>query len=79
MVSGIHKKQNFEFMIGSPLRDFRLSNIWIHREQNYADFDWIRDHGTGIRGLKIFVEGRDGHDEQALGSEGIATTISLKW
>lgn len=79
MVSGINKKQNFEFMIGSPLRDSRLSNIWIHREQNSTEFDWLRDRGTGIRGLKLFVEGRDGNDEQALGSEGIASTISLKW
>lgn len=43
------------------------------------DRDLLRDRGTSIRGLVLSVTGREGHGEKALGTEGIASTISLKW
>ena len=67
------------FDIGLPAQGSGPSAISIRSEENVSDQDWLRDHGTGIRGLILAVTGREDHGEEMLGTEGIASTISLKW
>lgn len=71
--------KRLEFQIGSPVQDFGPSKICLHSEQDDTDQDWLRDHGPGIRRLLLSVAGREGHGEEILGSERIASKISLKW
>lgn len=74
---GTAKKMNF--LIGLPVQDLGPSSICLRSEQDGIDQDWLRDRGTGIRRLLLSVAGREGHGEEVLGSESIASTISLKW
>ena len=74
---GTNKRSDFE--IGLPNQSFDPSTVSLRSEREEKDRDWLRDRGTGIRGLVLSIAGRDGHGEEALGTEGIASTISLKW
>lgn len=67
------------FQIGLPVKDLGPSSICLRSEQDAVDQDWLRDRGTGIRRVLLSVAGREGHGEESLGSESIASTISLKW
>lgn len=71
--------KRLDFQIESPVQDFGPSNISLHSEQDDTDQDWLGESGTGIRPLWLSVAGREGHGEENLGSERIASTISLKW
>ena len=68
-----------EFEIGLPNQKFGPSTVSLRSEQGEKDRDWRRDRGAGIRGLSLSIVGRDGHGEEALGTEGIASTVYLKW
>ena len=68
-----------DFEIGLPVQGFGPSTISLRSEQDGMDEDWLRDRGTGIRNLLLSVGDREGHGKEALGTEGIASTISLKW
>lgn len=68
-----------DFEIGLPVQEFGPSAVSLRQEQDEMDQNWLRDRGTGIRGLLLSVTGREGHGEEALGTKGIASTISVKW
>ncbi len=72
-----YKRQDFE--IGLPVQGFGSSNISLRSEEDVIDRDWLQTRGTGLRRLVLSVAGREGHGEEALGAEGIASTIILKW
>lgn len=74
---GNHKRSDFE--VGSPNQGFGPSTVTIRSESDEKDLDWLRDRGTGICGLVLSIAGRQGHGEEVLGAEEIASTISLKW
>ncbi len=71
--------RRLDFEIGLPVRGFGPSIISLRSEQDGTDEDWLRDRGDGIRDLLLSVADREGHGKEALGTEGIASTISLKW
>lgn len=68
---------NFE--TGLMNRGFGPSTVSLSSRQDEVDRVWLRDRGTGIRGLVLPVAGHKGHDEKALGAEGVSSTILLKW
>ena len=68
-----------EFEVGLPNPLFGPSTVSLRSEQNEKDRDWLRNRGTGIYGLVLSVADREGHGEEALGTESISSTISLKW
>ncbi len=71
--------RRLDFEIGLPVRGFGPSTISLRSEQDGTDEDWLRDRGTGIRDLLLSIADHEGHGKEALGTEGIASTISLKW
>ena len=73
------KAARLDFEIGLPVQGFGSSTISLCSEEDEMDQVWLRDRGAGIHGLVLSVEGHEGHGEKALGTEGIPSTISLKW
>ena len=73
------KAARLDFEIGLPVLGFGPSIISICSEEDEMDQIWLHDRGAGIHGLILSVEGHEGHGEKALGTEGIPSTISLKW
>ena len=73
------KAAELDFEIGLPVKGFGSSTISLCSEEEEMDQTWLRERGTGIHGLVLSVEGHEGHGEKALGTEGIPSTISLKW
>ena len=71
-------KDRSDLEIRLPNQGFGPSTVSLRSEQGEKDRDWLRDRGAGIRGLILSIVGRDGHGEEALGTEGIASTVSLK-
>ena len=74
---GTNERSDLEIRL--PNQGFGPSTVSLRSEQGEKDRDWLRDRGAGIRGLILSIVGRDGHGEEALGTEGIASTVSLKW
>ena len=74
---GNHKRSDFEVRL--PNQGFSPSTVSLRSESDDKDRNWLRDHGTGICALVLSIAGREGHGEEALGTEGTASTISLKW
>ena len=74
---GNHKRSDFK--VGPLNHGFSPSTVTLRLESDEKDLDWLRDHGTGICGLVLSIADREGHGEEVLGAEGIASTISLKW
>ena len=68
-----------DFQLGLPVQGHAPSTVSLRSEQYEKDRDCLRDRGAGIYGLVLSVAGRESHGEESLGSEGIASTISLKW
>ena len=75
--SGNCKKLDFE--IGLPNRGYGQSSISLYSGESEVDQDWLRTCGTGICCLTLSLAGRQGHGEEALGTEGTASRIHLKW
>ena len=79
----INAKRNeavrLDFEIGLPVQGFGSSTISLCSEEEEMDQVWLRDRGAGIHVLVLSVEGHEGHGEKALGTEGIPSTIFLKW
>ena len=73
------KAARLDFEVGLPVQGFGSSTISLCSEEEEMDRIWLRDRGAGIHGLILSVEGHEGHGEKALGTEGIPSTISLKW
>ena len=73
------KAARLDFEIGLPVEGFGSSTISLCSEEEEMDQAWLRERGAGIHGLVLSVEGHEGHGENALGTEGIPSTISLKW
>ena len=79
-ISDKHAKgARLDFELGSPVQGFGLSTMSLCSEEEEIDQIWLRDRGAGIHSLVLSVEGHEGHGEKALGTEGIPSTISLKW
>ena len=79
----INDKRNnaarLDFEVGLPVPGLSSSTISLGSEEEAMDQIWLRDRGAGIHGLVLTAEGHEGHGEKALGTEGIPSTISLKW
>lgn len=68
------------FKLGVPVEaDGGKCSIWVHTEQSGQDEQWLCSRGIGPVKLRLQVNGRKGHGEEALGSEGSASHISLVW
>lgn len=72
-----HERSIFE--IGLPNPGFGSSGVTLRLASNEKDLNRLRDHGAGICGLVLSIAGREGHGEEVLGAEAIASTISLRW
>ena len=68
-----------DFELGLPNQGFAPSTVSLRSEQHEKDRDCLRDRGAGICGLVLSVVGREGHGEESLGTEGVASTVLLKW
>ena len=68
-----------DFELGVPNQEFAPSTVSLGSEQDEKDRDCLRERGAGICGLILSVVGRESHGKESLGTEGIASTISLKW
>lgn len=73
------KSKRLVFEVGKPVHQYGSSIISLCSEQGPMDQNWLRDGGHGIRGIILSVAGRKGHGEEALGTEGTPSTVSLKW
>lgn len=74
---GNHKRSDFK--LGPLNQGFSPSTVTLRLESDEKDLNWLHDHGTGICALVLSIADREGHGEEVLDTEGIASTISLKW
>ena len=68
-----------EFKVESPVPGSKPSRIVLHSIHHQAGTSEQKVPGIGICGLRLALENRQGHGAQALGSDGIASTLSLEW
>jgi hypothetical protein len=72
------KENGLVFQIDLPVQRAGLSAIRLRSEQNEQDVAWLMERGVGISGLILALgEGQAGV-KGCLGTEGIASTISLQ-
>lgn len=74
-------RQELAFEVGLPVAkvDPLQSVVCVRPARDGRDIDWLSERGIGISGLQLSVQGRENHGHERLGSEGIASTISLRW
>ena len=71
------KRSNFE--LARPNKEYGVSNIVLRPAEDQSNWDWLQNRGTCIRAIFLSVKDRQGHGEEALGTEGTVSTIFLKW
>lgn len=67
------------YTLGLPVESKGSCTIWVHNERNEEDHQWLRTRGIGPLKLRLRVDGREGHGEEDLGTEGSASQVSLVW
>lgn len=72
-------KKGVEFKLTTPTSQGSGPVIRVRVPTSTEDHEWLKNRGIGIRSIDISVEGRKGHGEEALASEGIGSSISLVW
>ena len=68
-----------EFKVDSPVSGSKPSRIVSHSSHHQAGTPEQKAPGIGICGLRLALGDRQGRGVQALGSDGIASTLSLEW
>ena len=68
------------FEVRSPVEDMMpASRIILSAAQDGEENSPQANYGGYLRGLRLYAKGPEGHNSRALGSEGIASTVSLEW
>ena len=71
--------QEHQFRLRSPSEAPFPTAILARQEQTKKDTQWLQDRGSGIYGLRVAVQGREGHGVLKLGEDGIASSVFLEW
>ena len=72
-------KKGVSLDLAVPTSQARGPLIKVRVPTSTEDKAWLKERGVGIRSIQISVQGRKGHGEKQLSSDGIGSTVSLVW
>ena len=72
-------KKGVYFKLTTPTSQGSGPVIRVRVPTSEEDERWLKERGAGIRQIQLSVSGKKGHGEESLGTDNVASTVSLTW